>query len=114
MDVTGESIFVEVKSEEEARSFILELVLQVEAARDQSDVVHESWRLNLPDPTTGARIERSAVRRAFTNWAFRYGRAMGSLTTLMHCRKLNDVAYNELRRRVVNTGVPKVSQGIVV
>lgn len=104
----ADPVFATVETVEEARSLMTELTEQVELAREQSDLLHDLGTGGLPGPD-GKPVTYGAVRTAFTNWAIRYGRAMGTLATLMHCRRLNDVAYNELRARVVSTGVPKVS-----
>lgn len=89
-------IFREITTIEEAQRFILDMVEILEASRADCNV-------QVPgDPQMTARLQR----KAYTNWMIRYGQALGSLTTLMHCRKLNDVAYNELRERIMQTAIP--------
>lgn len=93
---TQQPIFHEITTEEEARKFIMEMVEILESTRDDCNVTIPT------DPQLSAKLQR----KAWSNWMIRYGQALGSLTTLMHCRKLNDVAYNELRERVMRTAVP--------
>ncbi len=94
----GERMFQEVRTIEQARAYMIEIVEQVVNAREQCDVVIPG------DPQMTARLQRKAYRA----WMIRYGQALGALTTLMHCRVLNDVAYNELHQHVLQTGVPTI------
>jgi len=94
-----ESIFHEIKTIEQGKKYILEIVAQVEKARAQCDDLSAPHRQGVP-------VE--LVRKAWTNLRVRYGQALGSLVTLMHCRVLNDVAYRELRQRVDNAMISKV------
>ena len=87
-----ESIFQEVLTLEQARTFMLEKVAQVEEARYACNV------------STTVKTQQKAYQR----WLIKYGETLGSLTTLMHCRVLNDAAYEELRQRVMATMVPTV------
>lgn len=92
----GERIFNEVRTVEQARAYILQLVEQVEQAR-------VGCNIRVPgDNVTTEKLQR----KAFVSWMIRYGQALGALTTLMHCRVLNDAAYEELRRRVNETAIP--------
>ncbi len=94
----GERLFHEIRTVEQARSYVMELVDKVINAREQCDVIIPG------DPEMTARLQRKAYR----SWMIRYGQALGALTTLMHCRVLNDVAYSELHQRVLQTGVPTI------
>jgi hypothetical protein len=92
----GVKIFHEVKTIEQGKAYVLELVRKVENARDLCDVVIPG------DKAATVRHQKKAYR----SWMIRYGQALGALTTLMHCRVLNDVAYEELRVVVTRTAIP--------
>lgn len=95
-ETPGEKIFAEVKTLEQAKAYVLDLVHKVEWAREGCNVVIPG------DKTATVRLQQ----KAFRNWMIRYGQTLGALTTLMHCRVLNAVAYEELRQRVMETGQP--------
>jgi hypothetical protein len=95
---TTKPVFHEVNTIEEAKKFILDMVEILEQTR-------ASCNIEIPgDPALTVRMQR----KAYTSWMIRYGQALGSLTTLMHCRKLNDVAYNDLRMRIMRTTIPTI------
>ena len=94
----GERLFAEVRTLEQGRAYILEIVSHVEQARDLCDVIIPGDR--------EATVKHQ--RKAYRSWMIRYGQALGALTTLMHCRVLNDVAYAELRGRILATGEPTI------
>ena len=100
---TGERMFQEIRTVEQARAYIMEITLQVINAREQCDVIIPG------DPLMTAKLQRKAYR----SWMIRYGQALGALTTLMHCRVLNDVAYNELHQAILRTGVPTIVGEVV-
>jgi DNA (cytosine-5)-methyltransferase 1 len=97
---TGEQIFHEVKSLEQAQKYMETLVQNVERARQQLDDIHRFGQ-------THDGVPRNAVERAYRNLCIRYGHALGSLVTLMHCRVLTDEAYQHLRERVDIAMLPK-------
>lgn len=90
---TGASIFHEVKTAEQGKKYILELINQVIEQRNIVDT--------LSSPVSEASPQQ--VQTAFALLKTRYGQALGSLMTLMHCRVLDDVAYEELRQKLVKT-----------
>jgi len=95
----GESIFEEIKTLEQGKSYILEIVSQVESARAQLDLISA--------PAT-TQFNPTAAQKAYANLHVRYGQALGALVTLMHCRVLSDEAYAELRAKVDTALAPKV------
>lgn len=97
----GEYMFREVRTLEQGQSYILEIVGQVERARVVCDDMHRCADV-LQD------FSREALEKAYRSLSIRYGQALGSLVTLMHCRVLTDQAYNELRGRIELAMMPKV------
>lgn len=97
----GERMFHEVKTLEQGRNYILEIVAQVELSRKQIDELHAQG-------LTGTPIPKRVLEKGYRLLSVRYGQALGALTTLMHCRVLNDVAYNELNERIQIAMLPKV------
>lgn len=93
----GERMFHEIKTLEQGRNYILEIIGQVEKARVQCE---ESYFIG-----KGSHHE---VERAYHNLLIRYGQGLGALVTLMHCRVLTDEVYNHLRTRLDGTLVPRV------
>ena len=79
-----------ISTEEEARNWMVELTDNVESARQACDL------------TTVPREQR----KAYNIWVTRHGAALGTLTALHRCGMLSDVAYNELRERVMQTMQP--------
>jgi hypothetical protein len=94
----GERMFHEITTLEEGQAYIEEITVQLEAARKHLD--------ELTSPLCPADIH--AQRLGYANLNIRYGRALGALTTLMHCRILNDESYNRLRLRVDSALKPRV------
>lgn len=92
----------EIVTEEQARNWVLELVAGVEQARADC---------NVEVPGDGAATV-TFQRKAFTTWLIRHGSALGTLMALYRCRKLNDSAYEELRKRVMYTMLPTVVGGV--
>jgi hypothetical protein len=89
----------EITSEEQARNWILELVEGVEQARRDCNVTFPG------DQAATVRFQK----RAYTTWMIRHGAALGTLLALYRCRRLNDLAYSELRARVMQTMLPTVT-----
>jgi hypothetical protein len=88
--------FHEVKTPDQAKGYIMELVRHVEEAR-------ESCNVRIPgDPDVAAKFQQQSYRR----FMIKYGQTLGALTTLCHTRTINDVAYDELRKRVEATLMP--------
>lgn len=48
-------------------------------------------------------------RRAYELWAILYGKAQGVLEAFVHCRLLDDVAHDDLGRRLLKTAERRVS-----
>jgi len=100
--VDGRPIFREIKTEDDAHRFLTDLIVQVVTARIACNV-------EIPgDPVTTAKRQRVA----WTNYRIRYGQALGALTTLMHVRKLSDVAYNHFNQQIQATAAETVAGGI--
>ena len=83
----------EIVTEEQARNWILEQLSALELARFECNVVFPG------DRTKTVEHQRSAYRR----FLVKHGGLLGMLTTLHRCRRLGDVAYNELRGRILKT-----------
>lgn len=94
----GERMFYEIRTLEQGQSYVLECVGQLKHAREQLDV--------LTSPLHKGDIMDQ--QRAYANLNIRYGRALGALVTLMHCRVLTDEAYNALRLEVDAAMKPRV------
>ena len=93
-------VFHEVKTLEQGKKYMMEIVGQVEKNRAQCD------ELTLRS-LIGESIPTEVQAKLFKVLTVRYGQALGALTTLMHCRVLNEVAYNELRHRIDVAVLPK-------
>ena len=87
-----------IDTEEQAKNWIIELVADVELARDDCNVV-------FPDNQSRT-IEHQ--RRSHRRFLVKHGGALGVLMALHRCGKLSDVAYNELRQKVLSTLAPRV------
>ena len=81
-----------ITTEEQARAWVMELVDGVELARNACD--------------EQATTEKQ--RKLYTTWLTRHGAALGSITALHRCGRLGDVAYEELRQRVMRTMNPTI------
>jgi len=79
-----------IATTEQARNWVVELTTGVEDARTACDVQ------TTPD----------ATRKAYSVWQVRHGSALGALKALHRVGLLNDVAYNELRTRILATANP--------
>jgi len=90
--------FPEIKTMEQAQNYLLEVVKQVEKARDQCNVHFPG------DNAATARYQKTAYR----NLMIRYGQALGALVAFAHARILNDVAYNEMNLRIQKTMTPTI------
>ncbi len=91
-----ETSFLEVKTLEEARNYMIDLVDQLEEARRACDVI-------LP---AAPEIMVEHQQKAYKRWLIKHGQALGALTTLCHTRTINEVAYAELRDRIMATMNP--------
>lgn len=86
------SHFAEVRTRDQGKAYVEELVGHLDMARDEMD---------------RAQIVR-VKQKAFHNVLIRYGRALGALTTLMHCRILENADYDRFAPRIHGAIVPKV------
>lgn len=91
-------VFVEIVTEEDAVNYIREKVRELYELRIKCDVRPPG------DKVTAARIQK----RRYDHWRIQFGRAIGSLDTLMHCRKISQSAYEELRVQTLSTATPTV------
>jgi hypothetical protein len=81
-----------LRSEDEARAWVLEQVAQCESTRQSIDA------------SANVRMQR----KLFCQWMIYQGRALGSLVALLRCGRISEVAYTELRQRVVETRKPTI------
>lgn len=86
-----------LNSSEEAQRWIAELTASVEEARKRCDVVAEVGTVR-------------DAQRAAAVWMTRHGSALGALQALHRAGLLGDVAYNQLRDRVMATSLPTVTE----
>ncbi len=87
-----------IDTEEQARNWVMELVADVEAARFECNV-------SVPD---NSQAQVRSQMRAYRTYMIKHGSALGVIMALHRAGKLGDVAYNELRQRVVNTLAPTI------
>jgi hypothetical protein len=81
-----------IETEAQARNWIIELVARLEVDRLACDLAPAAH----------------GQRRAYDQYRIRFGQALGTLVCLQRCGRLGDVAYNELRARVMATALPTV------
>lgn len=81
-----------IRTEDEARAWLLELIDEVEATR------------RLIDLATMVREQR----RLYTRWMVFQGRALGVLAALKRCELLSDKGYHDMRERVMTTRRPTI------
>jgi hypothetical protein len=82
-----------IDTEEQARNWVLELVQDVELARDDCNIV-------FPDDRART-VEHQ--RKSYRRFLVKHGSVLGVLLSLHRCGKLGDRAYSELRQRALNT-----------
>jgi len=88
-----------IETEEQAKNWIMEIVDQVEAIRQECDVVM----------LTNGPV--AMARTTFIKWMIKRGEALGVLQASKRFNKISDTAYMELRARVLATQVPTVVSG---
>lgn len=81
-----------IRTEAEARAWLLQLIDEVETTR------------RLIDVATDVRDQR----RLYTRWMVFQGRSLGVLAALKRCGLLSDNGYHELRERVMTTSRPTI------
>ncbi len=96
--VESERQFVEIVTSEDAISYIREKVVELRRERALCDV----------RPPGDDQVAAAEQRRRYDRWRIQFGRAVGALEAMMHCRKLPQSAYEMLRLEVVATAVPTV------
>lgn len=99
---TGERMFHEIKTLEQGQNYILEVIGQIETVRARCDELHRNMLGSLG-------VSRGMLEKSYRELSVRYGQGLGALAALMHCRVLNDEAYNELRSRIDMAMLPKVT-----
>lgn len=92
LKLSHEKIFAEVKTLEQAKAYLEDLIDKVEAARAAVD---------------DARLV-DVQRKAFHNLLIRYGVAIGSLTTLIHARVVDSENYDRFAPRIHGAIVARV------
>ena len=90
-----------IDTEEQSIQWLEELVDGVEASRRDCDVI-------IPD-NNEAHVRHQ--QRAYRTWLMRHGGALGSLMALHRSNKIGDVAYNEMRARIMATMTPTIVGG---
>lgn len=88
----------EINNEEQARSWVEVLILDMQAWR-------EACTIHIPNPTE-EKVKQQ--QRAFWKFLQKQGKVMGALHTLLLMRKVNEVAYNELKQKALNALGPTV------
>lgn len=88
----------EIVTMEQAQNWVLELIEGVKSKRAECDI-------RFPNPS---QVTKRFQEKAYTNFLIKYGAALGAVMALHRCRKLDDVAYNELRQKIVNLLLPTV------
>jgi hypothetical protein len=102
--VEGRPVFRPVTTEEDAVRYMSDLLTQVEMARAKVEEIGQT-----PGPPE---FKVLMLQKAATHWSIRYGQALGALTTLMHARLLQDVAYNQFNARLVATARETVTGAV--
>jgi len=100
-----------VDTEAQARNWLVSLVEELRELRAAIDVPIEAAELLGSEsvPIERARNMLAAEQRArYGHFRIKYGIATGVLLALHRCRKLSDVAYNELRAEILDTMTPTV------
>ena len=108
-------VFEEIATKESAIAYINDLIDQIEVAR--AVTVELDQRVNLlvmgPGLDVGlAHGLRKAREKSRDSLMIRYGRAIGALATLMHCRKLTAEDYNQLAGRAHKSLIPRTVEAI--
>ena len=85
-----------IRTEEEARNWIAEIVAEVETHRQACDFA----------------VTVGDQRKAFMRWMIKRGEALGVLQACWRFGKVGDAGYTELRTRVLATQVPTVREGV--
>lgn len=93
-----EQMFREIRHEEDAVKYAEELLGQLRTSRANVD-----------------RARTVEIKlKAHDDWMLRYGRCLGALTTLVHCRKLSAEAYNTFNIEVRQTAASTIVGQIIV
>lgn len=82
-----------IETEGQARHWVLDLIVNLERLRGQIDLIP-------------GQLDQ---KRGYDNFRIHLGQALGVVVALQRCHKLNDVAYNELSRRILQTSMPTVT-----
>lgn len=98
IDLKEETGFGFLDTEEQARKWVISLVDDMKTFRAICDV-------HIPNPTD---IQVKAQQRALWNFLQKQGKVMGALTALLLTRKINEVAYNELKQMALNSLAPTI------
>lgn len=98
MSKEEESVFKEIKTEEEAQDYILGQISRLKEIRYQCNAL-------MSDKVA---IAVDQQRRAYDKFRIHYGQALGSLLTLVHCRKLSNGAYIKLKAALIETTSPAI------
>lgn len=86
-----------IESEDQAKNWLIELVVETEVLRKECD-----------DALTVAE-----QRQAFLRWLLKRGESLGALHALKRTGRISDVVFEEMRQRILSTTVPSVRQGVL-
>lgn len=90
-----------LETEEAARNWVVELTQACEDARVMCNIRY---------PNDEGRTVREQ-QKAYRMFMVKHGSALGAVMALHRAGLLGDVAYNELRARVINTLAPTIVGG---
>jgi len=101
--VEEESLFEEINTEVEAQNYIQKMIERLKIARSECNT----------SVSEGIAFSAERQRRANNRYRILYGRTLGSLVTLMHCRKLSNASYVQLRAGIIDTANPSIIGSIL-
>lgn len=94
---SGRPVGAPIETEDQARNWVIDLTTETESLRRDCD-----YAVSVKDQ-----------RRAFLRWMLKRGESLGVLHALKRTGRLGDVAFQELRGRVLQTQVPTVQVGVL-
>ena len=98
IDTKEEVGFEEITTVEQAQKWIIALVDDMQTFRNMCDI-------KIPNPT---HEQVKAQQRVLWQFLTKQGKVMGALQALLLTRKINEVAYNELKQKAINAMAPTI------
>lgn len=98
IDLNEEIGFDEIKTVEQARKWVMYLVEDMHNFRQICDI-------KIPNPTE---TQVRAQQRALWQFLTKQGKVIGALQALLLTKKINDVAYKELKQKAINALAPTI------